>query len=566
MSTLPQLQERLLEDQNLLLRVEATLLFPHIGGYSTLPFDPTTQILEPPRPTEIKALWRWWARAILSAVYGGTRDYKYLDARIGEMLGEKGASSLFTLRISIIDFKDIENNVKGKYNMYYEYYNRLKKDLINLMNDFAHRNNIQCKVSNVEFRSLRNISLYFECRKDEMKKLNKIFKRNNIKLKIIRDRSGRSKNNYVLRITPRNVDELRKIIGENKEYEVILLKIKEYFRYGNIARIFLLSQSREGEDLKKLASENALLDSYKHSKIIIDLSMRSVLDRSVYLHDVNKIKFALWSFVTSLVFGSIGYASRRGFGSIVVESVVEGSVLRRDLQYLSEDVESIKGIIKEIKNSDSPEKIEKQLYTLLEKTFEKAKAMYGRGANEGGAPPIPEVPTAPLSSCFKLKVFRCRDPLHALVCISKATLKEEWMNIVRGAGRTPNRSKLHTWILGLPRSVQKRQKREKRGYLLCDRDEEVRRPSAIHFKLLTNSKGTFIVVYGFLSEDWPVHRLCYKGSGSPTPVDEIDVYTPSGRLVRTKPPSFLHIVFDAAFSFVTEVLNRCCGAGGQGGS
>jgi len=549
MSTLPELQKSLLESEDLLLRVEATLLFPHIGGYSTLPFDSTMQILEPPRPTEIKALWRWWARVILSAAYGGSKNYEALDREVGELLGKtygEALSSLFTLRVNCSNLNEINEIFVKFYKDHLQRYERIDSKLKELFTDLIKK---PFKI-NIEFRSFGAIDVVFKesLPKDVREKL----KRSNLRVR-------KKRGHYILTISHNNFNNIVRIPNiDNVKYNNLIIDLNEYFKYRRISRIFIISQIKEEEEQKdfrkRLAIEAAILDTFKNFNLKITIDLFIVSPQSDVLNKLkNGLKFALLSYVVSLLFGAIGYASRRGFGSIIIEEVQEGPALRTFISDLSD----IKESISKLKSEESPEEIERILKELLQKTYNKAKE-YAKVRDEGRVTiGIPQVPTALLDDCFKIKVFKCKSPLHALRCISKATLKEEWKDLV-GARRRPG-GEFHTWILGLPRSVKGC------GYFMGKyRENRGRRPSAFHFKLLKNSKGTFIVVYGFLSRDWPVDSLYHFSCGhGHFPVKNSKIATPSSRKLSPSNNTeiFLRQVFRSAFDFIIEIIKKCCSNG-----
>jgi CRISPR type III-B/RAMP module RAMP protein Cmr1 len=554
MSKLTELQGRLLESQNLVLRVKATLLCPHVGGYSTLPFDPTTNILEPPRPTELKALWRWWARVLLSAACRGEKNYEMLDKKVGEILGrtgEKASSSLLTLRISISNLNDAENLVKKSYYEHLQSYEIIADSLRKLLKDYIKTNSKTKSLPflDVKFRSFGSIDIIF---KGNCRDIYNMFRNSNLKIK--------HKNNMcILSLHSSNIYKLEQIANKiGKNYKYLFEKLEKYFSYGTVTRIFMISQPRKGEDKnqaafkRKLAAIAAAYDMCKQIKLNLTIDVLKSFDHRTPL---NNLKFALHSFLISLVFGSIGYASRRGFGSLVIEEINEGPILNT----LSIDIKGFVNKIMNLKNETSPEKIEKTLWELLQEAYQSARE-YADSCSEREDPGIPVVPTAPLEGYFRIKVFKSKDVYHALCCISKATLKEEWRALAQGKARRV----LHTWILGLPRAVGDC------GYFLDKHGKEPgRRPSAIHFKLFENKYGTFIIVYGFLSKDWPIdssrtiyhiRRIGKKEKVSES-VKEIEVAKPNKEEIEVEPSEkLLYEVFDTAFMFISNIINQCkCG-------
>jgi CRISPR type III-B/RAMP module RAMP protein Cmr1 len=545
MSELAEIQEKLLENQSLLLRVKATLLYPHIGGYSAQPFDPTTHILEPPRPTELKALWRWWARVILSTVYGGTKDYSYLDEKVAEILGSRGEkASKFIVRINnIIDYAKLQEHFVKIYKDKNKMCKSILEDLNNIFNDFANMKNAKCRTVSVNLTSFKSIQVRFKGRIND---LNNAFREENIRLKIKNDK---------LNITPDKIDEIKnlaQIIKNklNKDYQALISNLSKYFEYGKIARLFMISQKKR---IEELAGEMAVIDACKSVEMTIDvLASRSLFNQlKDHEQELKKLRFALYSFIVSLIFGSLGYASRRGFGSIVVEDISDGNALWVLADALSvssiikEDIEYMKRLISGIKSENCPERIEASLQELLRRAVGIASA-YAEGQVSKAGSVFPKVPTLLLDNYFKFKVFKCKDPLKSLYCISEACLKNRWRNLVP---QNVDLSDLHTWILGLPRGKEK-------GYFATKN----RRPSAFHFKILKNSQGTFLMIYGFLSEDWPVSSLYHVSSHGREPVMDRKVARLSGGSYPATNNKYIMLrnVFNAALEFIEKIVEDCC--------
>jgi CRISPR-associated protein Cmr1 len=545
MSKLAEIQEKLLENQSLLLRVKATLLYPHVGGYSAQPLDPTTYILEPPRATELKALWRWWARVILSAVYGGAEDYLRLDEKVADILGSCGEEiSKFIVRINITDYAKLREQFTRIYEEKNKMCESILRDLENIFNDFIKINNIKCSVDSVELASFKSIQVIF---KGSINDLNNAFRKENIKLKI---------KNGKLNITPDKIDEIKNLAQKiknklNRDYQELILNISKYFENSNIARFFMISQKKR---IEELAGEMAIIDACKSVEIVIDVSASNSLYNRLGNHEqvLKKIRFALYSFIVSLIFGSLGYASRRGFGSIVVEDISDGNALWILANALSasniikEDIEYMKRLISGIKSENCPESIEASLQELLRRAVDIASAAYAEGQVNKAGSVFPKVPTLLLDNYFKFKVFKCKDPLQSLYCISEACLKNRWRNLVP---QNVDLSDLHTWILGLPRGKGK-------GYFTT----ENRRPSAFHFKILKNGQGTFLMIYGFLSEDWPVSSLYHVSSHRRKPVMDRKVARPSGGSYPATRNEYIMLrnVFNAALEFIEKIVEDCC--------
>jgi CRISPR type III-B/RAMP module RAMP protein Cmr1 len=100
----PNIQERLL-DRNKILDATITLISPaRIGGYLARPYSPPLNILETIRTSEIKGVWRWWARVLIAtALYRREyiiNDYNKLDELLSLILGGERAS-LFNISLKL---------------------------------------------------------------------------------------------------------------------------------------------------------------------------------------------------------------------------------------------------------------------------------------------------------------------------------------------------------------------------------------------------------------------------------------------------------------------------------
>jgi len=81
-----------------------------IGGYNAKPYSRKLNLMEEPRPTEIKGLWRWWARALVSGVLfseGKAITIDEADKIISYVLGgttEEGTTpSKITLKVKVLN-------------------------------------------------------------------------------------------------------------------------------------------------------------------------------------------------------------------------------------------------------------------------------------------------------------------------------------------------------------------------------------------------------------------------------------------------------------------------------
>ena len=114
MTRLEQIQEQLLDREVLLAELELENTSPVIiGGYNARPYSVTLKLMEEPRPTEIKGLWRWWARALVSGVlFQQNIDVTIAEANkiISHVLGGSVEGKLEPSKLSI-NIKVLEANI-----------------------------------------------------------------------------------------------------------------------------------------------------------------------------------------------------------------------------------------------------------------------------------------------------------------------------------------------------------------------------------------------------------------------------------------------------------------------
>ncbi len=247
--------------------------------------------------------------------------------------------------------------------------------------------------------------------------------------------------------------------------------------------------------------------------------------------------FLCTTLVLSLILGGVGSVTSRGLGSLRLK------ITNTRYGYIRDHVDRL--------NSCGDEgEIKDVLMGMCKQSVNLAARVLGR---DGPKPmdTMPGVPSIdPRFNFFKLEVVRARrarDAHSALRILCNATTKQGWAQMVR---RPVDRCKLHTWVLGFPRSVGNT------GYLGCSR-----RASPIRLRLLRSDDALFAVVVGFLSDDIPdPGQLKWKGKGKveehrrELPVRRCRLYDlVEGKEYRdvTKERAF-----KAAFRTVVEYLRR----------
>ncbi|MEM2619315.1 MAG: type III-B CRISPR module RAMP protein Cmr1 [Candidatus Hadarchaeales archaeon] len=299
---------------------------------------------------------------------------------------------------------------------------------------------------------------------------------------------------------------------------------------GVIPRLRLLVQGYKREEKER---ENWRLSCFPEGlrfKLSFHLQPKSNLGEE-------EKEIAMWSIALYLIFGGIGAITRRGFGALRLtkEPTFFKEILVNYLHY---------------------DKITSELVrSTVGKALESAHKLLGTSPREREeTPPFP-VPPFPVlvrsDNVFKTEVREviAEDSIDLLVKLGCCTLKEKWKRQREEKGYPYD-----TWILGLPRKGKI--KDLDTGYLVQKQQEEreghERRASAICLKPLAkakNEKKWKILVYGFLSRDWPEKRIKHY---SAEPIKE------GNKIVGWKPlsPQLVKTTCEDAFKNAWEkILN-----------
>ncbi|MGC9106641.1 MAG: type III-B CRISPR module RAMP protein Cmr1 [Infirmifilum sp.] len=565
MTTLIGFQRQLLEE-DMILAVDAEALMPRIGGYNARPYSKELELYEPPRSSEIKALWRWWMRVILSGIYGGSKNYIELDEEASKILGSTQKQASFSVII------DLDPNTYQKVlEIVRERVKSYERLLLQLLPK-AFENFVK-KCNETDFK---NMAVLIDM---------KLPIRISIQLNHERDRSYDQLKQVFeetfglsLRYRQHKQEAVASIEGSSELLKFLekLNVIKDIDReglgkaYDTIVRvtkipgigILLLPRSDEGEDdefknklsegnrryLKRIVEDIAPLTALEKVPFRVILTANRRLTNS-------QCKFAVATFLLSLILGGIGSKTGRGFGSIVIKNV-----------HLNKKYENLIGDIiekvREILECENEDKLKGKLNNYINNVFNLAKEAYDISTNHELHNELPKVPTLVSdSNRFRLEVVRCKhkniDLVELLEILGNTTLKSEWKKEIGVDPRSAGGG-LHTWILGLPRRVRF-------GYYVKsdNRDDPGRRVSAIRLKIFENIKGTrFVIIYGFLSRDWPIEKLVHKSKRykKDKNVRELGLSTPSshGQTKSMRDEEFLRCVFDTAFDFVYNITKKHC--------
>ncbi len=272
-------------------------------------------------------------------------------------------------------------------------------------------------------------------------------------------------------------------------------------------RLYLLLMADE-----KCGRLTEKLSCYDPNSLEIELK---ILQRPYTRVSSEERRTAIASLLLSIALGGIGAITRRGFGSLKIAHI---EVYREDLRKYETLVNNRDGMFERLRR-------------LIESALSDAQALlkvkgYGESSNEipphpllskPGAPPedvrpfnlrlvanlpVPNV-TDTEKEAFEMLGFHDYKTMKLLTIIGYSTTKLFW-KLVDRRKYIECGFKWHTWVMGLPRSGRSKpnENRIETGYLS---ESCGRRISAISIKPIKclNKSSWDIILYGFLSKDWP---------------------------------------------------------------
>jgi CRISPR/Cas system CMR-associated protein Cmr1 (group 7 of RAMP superfamily) len=268
--------------------------------------------------------------------------------------------------------------------------------------------------------------------------------------------------------------------------------------------------------------------------------------------DKNKANFAISTFILALILGGFGSLTKRGFGSLKILNYKINDEVKN---------EEIVNIINNLKDKSqiNEENLENNLNKLIKLSVNLARNIFNIKPSDKIT--IPKVPSLMSNTDFfrieVKEVKRSKKVYEILKEIGEAFLKQKWKT-------KKTNGKFHTWILGLPRYVGET------GYLIKEKDEltgNIRRISSIAVRLYENSNRFFLILYGFLSKDWPIkdkdkelyHKSIYKNRPPKVlPIKKIKIMDPIKgiELSYTNDDDFLKKVFDIAFNTISDKISK----------
>jgi CRISPR type III-B/RAMP module RAMP protein Cmr1 len=579
-TTLIDFQRRLLE-RDMILAVNAEALMPRIGGYNARPYSKELDLYEPPRSSEIKALWRWWMRVILSGIYGGRKNYIELDEKVSKILGSTRGQTSFSV---IIDLDP--NTYQKALEIVRERVKLYKRLLLQLLPEALKE--FVVKWDTLNFKNMADlsdiklsvqISIRLKLKHDRFyNQLKQAFERTfGISLRYRQYKQEAEASIEGSGELLKFMEKLNVISGIDKKgleeaYDALV-------RVAKIPRIRILLQPRGDEGEENIFKKGLSEGNRRYLKRIVEdiaplaaltyierVPFRVILTANRRLTD-SEYKFAVATFLLSLILGGIGSITGRGFGSIAIKDVH----LNKKYENLIEDI--VKKV-REILECENKDELKNKLNNYINYVFNLAEEVYGISKNHKLHNELSKVPTLVIvSDRFRLEVVRCRyeniDLVKLLEIIGSTTLKLEWKKEI-GVNPKSAGGDLHTWILGLPR--QARGDYRYYGYFvrIDNYDDPGRRVSAIRLKVFENIKGTrFVIIYGFLSRDWPIEKLVHKSKHykKGKNVRELGLRSLSsscyGQAESMRDEEFLRCVFNTAFDFVYSITKKCCEGDGR---
>ncbi|QGA53820.1 type III-B CRISPR module RAMP protein Cmr1 [Sulfolobus sp. E5-1-F] len=420
------------------------LISPHMGGYNGSPYDVDSQYIEPPRPTEFKALWRWWYRVLIN---DGSKDYESLDEEVGKVLGSQNVASNYIIRVipeslpSPYDRKVVDDVISF-----------FKEILPNMLRSEITLRKILRKVAeNTEAETLLNKCLA-NCSNDVKKVIEKI--------------KSAYKTRYFLYIQPRSKQGESDIIYKiTKNRELILDESVELQNY-----------------IKRIINDTFFVNETFTLKLI-------VYSRK----DGGEVEKDLIPLIFGFIFGGVGSGNDRGLGSIIIRNIYSN--------YISENLK--KNVI-ELFRCQNPECANMKLEEIIREAGTHGYLIPPNGTPTS----YTKVASAKslgykILSCNSQNRFLCLEKIWSSV--QKANWKKVIWGSFNQDCQKCHGGNLHTDILGLPRRGSSRDNRRGRGtittgYNVIDgNNKEDRRKSYISFKVINDN---IVLLTYFYSSDF----------------------------------------------------------------
>ena len=514
-----------------------------VGGYNARPYSVNLDLQEGLREQSLKGIWRWWARAAVSGALGGKLHMDKVDEKIGDIFG----STKFASKISISLHQFISRSCQQSREQFFKTIDEFIKDVKTFL-----RAEVGTIIKKYSWK-IESCSIKISPADPKIVFVSKHrFDISDIKNFVQFIKNSKSLKKWA---NEKELTNLKKISRKRGKEAHIPLDIKinidnhniSLKRYCQIPRvkISVMPTKVENDTIKADNIDSTAVKRYVNrikEELVALIQDESECLLELYnntLMSPDEICFAMSSLLLSLILGGVGSSTGRGFGALNVTKIeISDKISPKIPRSFIEIIDKINKLSE--KNDVEPRDLKELFEELVKKTVEFAGNVFGKVDHITKMPEIPSLD--PNFTYFRLKVVPCfKTRLEVLHAIGNATLKQEWKKIagmsIKASGRF-----LHTWILGLPRE------QKGRGYL----SGTDRRQSAIRITVKKYASKYFIVLYGFLSKDWP-NDLKHVG--------EIRRQGKTRKLesdIKVEDAS-IRAAFDYAFSTMLKILGKYCG-------
>ncbi len=506
-----------------------------VGGYNARPYSVNLDLQEGLREQSLKGIWRWWARAAVSGALGGKLHMNKIDEKISNIFGSTNFASKISISMQPFINQSYQQSIEQLLKTIDEFIKDVKTffktEARNILRKYDRKiQSCNIKISPVEPK------IAFESKHR--------FDTSDIKTIVQIVKSSKSLEKWIDEKELTNLEKNRR--GHSKKKVNIPLDIRVSIsghsislkRYCQIPRvkISLMPTKTESDTIKIDNVDSIKVERYVNR--IKEELVALIQDESECLLELynnirmssDEVCFAISTLLLSLMLGGVGSSTGRGFGALNITKIEMPDNIRLKMpKDLIEIIDKVNKLNE--KSCVDLQDLEEFFEELVEKAVKFAGKILGKVEHITEMPEIPSLD--PNFTYFRLKVVPCfKTRLEVLHAIGNATLKQEWKKIagmsIKASGRF-----LHTWILGLPR------KQKGRGYL----SKINRRQSAIRMTVKKYSSKYFIVLYGFLSKDWPDDLKHIGEIKSNIKVGDTNI----------------RAAFDYAFSTMLKILGKYCG-------
>lgn len=530
-------------DKELVAEIDVeTITYTRIGGYKATPYISTLRLPSTITAKSIKGVWRWWARAAVVGACRGSITYKEANEYLNKLLGgarENEGISLYRLEV-ISERPPMLNSLENLMKEIDDFYKSAKEFMKQYSNKIR-----EDKYKDVKVKVCINPSnprIIVEHEKHNITglkdKIENIVKNSPLK-------------NYFHKIE----------VEKNGKRITVYLMVKDddLKNYVLIPRVKLLLMRRHEEEDEIIDKS----DSNKVERYLNRVKEELIASRTkgwrfkVLLYSNGEREsddFALSTLVLSLILGGIGSITRRGLGSLRIKSIRIGGEAKVEQSL----IDIIKKLSVEVRqggeqhekparsnlNEKELERALKELSQIAVKNAEKIfkiECLHKDSATDH----VPLVPSLHQDQ-FNIEVIECNPDL---VRIGEVFLKQRWKATMYAKGGS-----IHTWILGLPRFQKSYGVYTGYGIKTNKEYDPKRRISAIGIRIFCSSENKhFAIMYGFLSEDWPLGLIHVGRRRNHKPIETPVISRDHNEAVRS-----IKYAYNNAWRKVSELIRESC--------